>query len=90
MSHVPRKTYCDGRFRSLDVQSIAGRRRSGGRYPIRYTAMSSSDGGTRSSPSISSHAPGVSIGNDTNWMPRPSSVVASQMFSIAAPMLNTE
>jgi hypothetical protein len=33
---------------------------------------------------------GISIGVETNWMPIPSSVVVSQMFSTAAPIPKIE
>ena len=37
-----------------------------------------------------SQLPGTSMGNETNWIPMPTSTVVSQTFSIAAPMLNIE
>jgi hypothetical protein len=46
--------------------------------------------GTARSRFISSHFSGTSMGVETNWMPMPSSVVASQMFSTAAPMPKME
>jgi len=52
--------------------------------------MSSSSSGTSSSRTISSHAPGTSMGKEMNWMPMPSIVVVSHTFSIAAPIENTE
>ena len=52
--------------------------------------MSSRSSGTCSNRSMRAQAPGTSIGNETNWMPIPSSVVVSHTFSIAAPMLNSE